>query len=137
MAQAVTILIDGLRIYSEANRTDHWRRKDARANDQRRRLMSHLLVHASGLHHAADTPTARPPYIVTLTRIAPRPLDDDNLARAFKRCRDTLCSWLLPHNRSNQHRTWADDSDGQIEWQYRQEKGEAKQYAVRVEIEPA
>lgn len=73
-------------------------------------------------------------YVVTLTRISPRELDGDNWQRAAKPVRDAVADYLLPHNRSNGRRTWADDSDGRITWLYTQEKGEP---GCRIDIQPA
>lgn len=80
----------------------------------------------------------RPPgeaWTITLTRVAPRRLDDDNLARALKAIRDGVADYLLPANRGNKVRRWADDSDGRITWRYDQTRGAPKTYAVRIRIE--
>lgn len=59
--------------------------------------------------------------VVTLTRCAPRELDDDNLARAFKATRDGVADAL-----------GVDDRDKRLVWRYEQAK--AKVPAVRVEL---
>lgn len=51
------------------------------------------------------------PVVVTLTRLAPRKLDDDNLASAFKAVRDAVAEWL-----------GVDDGSDQYQWVYRQAK---------------
>jgi hypothetical protein len=66
-------------------------------------------------------------YIVTLTRIAPRPLDDDNLPRSFKAIRDGVADALGTD----------DSARSNLRWRYAQEKGPPKQYAVRIQIEMA
>jgi hypothetical protein len=63
--------------------------------------------------------------IITLTRIAPRALDDDNLCSAFKAIRDGIADAFH-----------TDDRKGRLEWKYTQERGKPKEYAVRVEIGP-
>jgi len=62
------------------------------------------------------------PCVVTLTRIGPRQLDDDNVATAFKAVRDGVADWLR-----------VDDGDtSKVTWRYAQERGA---YGVRVEVE--
>jgi hypothetical protein len=64
-------------------------------------------------------------YTITLTRIAPRSLDDDNLPRSFKAIRDGIADAL-----------GRDDRVGSgLEWKYAQEKGPPKRYAIRIEIQ--
>lgn len=65
------------------------------------------------------------PCVVTLTRIAPRKIDDDNNVGGFKSVRDGVADWLL-----------VADNDPRVEWRYAQERGEPKQYACRIDIEP-
>jgi hypothetical protein len=61
------------------------------------------------------------PVDVTITRIAPRKLDDDNLAASAKSLRDGIADAL-----------GCKDNDPRVTWTYAQAKGEPKQYAVRV-----
>jgi hypothetical protein len=63
------------------------------------------------------------PCTVTLTRIAPRVLDGDNLQSALKACRDGVADFLK-----------VDDRDARVKWLYEQRKGRAKEYAVEVVI---
>lgn len=65
----------------------------------------------------------RRPLVVELTRIAPRPLDTDNLSSAFKGHRDAIAALL-----------GVDDRDPRVSWTYSQEKGKPKEYAVRVTV---
>lgn len=69
------------------------------------------------------------PCIVTLTRIAPRSLDEDNLAYAFKGIRDFIADELIPGLAKGRA-----DGDSRIQWRYKQEKGKIQK--VRVEIDP-
>jgi hypothetical protein len=64
--------------------------------------------------------------MITLTRIAPRKLDTDNLVSACKGVRDGIADTL-----------GVDDGDERITWKYAQRKGKPKQYAVEVEVESA
>ena len=64
------------------------------------------------------------PCTVTLTRIAPRPLDGDNNQAAMKACRDGVADWL-----------GVDDRDPRVTWAYGQRRGAPKHYAVEVAIQ--
>jgi hypothetical protein len=100
-----------LRIESVANLREHWRKRAARAK-------GHKLA-------ALAVPVHPLPCVVTLTRIAPRELDDDNLQSGFKALRDGIAA-----------RLGVDDRDPRIRFQYRQQKGPPKVYAARVDIQP-
>lgn len=63
------------------------------------------------------------PCTVILTRIAPRPLDDDNCVGAFKACRDAIAK-----------RLGVDDRDPRVTWLYSQERGKPREYGVRISI---
>lgn len=99
-----------LRIESVANKREHWGKRAARAKAHR---FAALAVPAHPL-----------PCTVTLTRIAPRALDDDNLQSGFKALRDGIAD-----------RLGVKDNDPRVTWRYAQERGQPKQYAVRVCIE--
>src|SRR5690606_5472183 len=105
-----------MRLKSEANASwhEHWGSRKKRRDNQK-------LVTAAELSHHRP-PSA--PCAVTLTRIAPRPFDSDNLARAFKAVRDQIANWL-----------GIDDGDRRVQWHYRQERGAPKQHRVRIEWE--
>lgn len=61
-----------------------------------------------------------PLLVVTLTRVSPRELDDDNLRGALKGVRDQVASAL-----------GVDDRSRLVRWEYGQEKGEP---SVRVDV---
>ena len=64
---------------------------------------------------------------VTITRVAPRPLDShDNLRSSLKAVVDGISDWL-----------GVKDNDERIEWAYAQERGAPKTYAVRIEVRHA
>lgn len=65
-----------------------------------------------------------PPAVVTMTRISPGTLDDDNLRPALKSIRDGIADAF-----------GVKDNDPRIEWRYAQERGKPKAYAVRIRIE--
>lgn len=102
-----------LRVVSEANQRQHWATKAKRAKSQRHALAWAWL--------AAGLPCERKPVTVTLTRLAPRSLDSDNLAGGFKAVRDEIASLC-----------GFDDRDESVRWVYAQEK--AKTYGVRCEV---
>ena len=104
-----------LKIESVANKREHWAKKAHRAKIER-----------AGVHLALKFNLRVPPSlpcVVILTRIAPRELDDDNLASGCKALRDGIADWL-----------GIDDRDKRVQWRYAQAKGEPKQYAARVEF---
>ena len=105
-----------IRTWSEANQRVHWAKRARRAHRQRE--AARILVRTA----LAPGPVAEA-IIVTLTRIAPRKLDSDNLAGALKAVRDGVADAL-----------GMDDGDPCIEWRYAQGKGKPSEYAVLVEI---
>jgi hypothetical protein len=101
-----------LRVESVANLREHWAVKGKRTKLHR--------------HTACVLGPSHPlPVVVTLTRIAPRALDDDNLRSGFKAIRDGVAD-----------RLGVDDRDPRIEWRYAEKRGNPKQYAALVRIEP-
>ena len=107
-----------VRVVSEANSSwrEHW------AHKNRRRKAQHDAVKIGLYNHRAEI-KGRETYTVTLTRIAPRNLDTDNLARSFKAVRDQIATEI-----------GIDDGSARITWIYTQEKGKPKEYSMRVEI---
>jgi hypothetical protein len=110
----VTIVRFPLETVSTLNVSEHWRAKAARAKKHRGETF--IQLRCAGLGHPL-------PCMVTLTRIAPRALDGDNLQGALKNVRDGVADWLK-----------VDDRDARVVWAYRQERGKPKEYAVRIEV---
>jgi hypothetical protein len=103
-----------IKTVSEMNGRDHWTVRSRRAKAARR----------CAFHMVSKHPL---PCIVTLTRLSPGTLDDDNLRSALKATRDGIAEKL-----------GADDRPGSgIEWRYGQEICRRGDYGVRVEIESA
>ncbi len=104
-----------IRTVSEANGREHWAIKAKRV--KLHRDTAHMVI-----RHAlkGEKPL---PCVVTLTRMSPRLLDDDNLRQALKATRDGIADWL-----------GVDDRDPLIRWEYGQIKA-SKYHAVRVRIE--
>lgn len=100
-----------LRLPSAANLREHWATRARRARAQRRAIA--LAWPKNGC--------IKPfPLEVVLTRIAPRELDDDNLASAFKTVRDEVAAQL-----------GVDDRDARVKWRCEQLPGP---YAIRIAI---
>ena len=76
--------------------------------------------------HAHKIPVALP-CEVTLTRLSPRKLDDDNLVGAFKWIRDAISEHFLPGLRPGR----ADDNPG-FTWKYAQTR--AKDYGIHLQF---
>lgn len=98
-----------LRIVSVANQREHWATKARRTARHR--------------HAAIAVPVLPLPVVVTLTRIAPRKLDDDNLRTAFKALRDGVAD-----------RLGVADNDPRVRFEYDQERGKPKEFAARVMV---
>ena len=60
-------------------------------------------------------------YSVRFTRSGPKPLDDDNLAYAFKTYRDQVADWLQ-----------MDDNDPRLRWAYGQGHGESGRFRLSI-----
>lgn len=108
----------GLRIVSEANQRGHWAKKAARA--KLHRTCAAAALYGTCIRGAP----VKPPVIITLTRIAPRQLDSDNLAGGFKAARDGIADWLH-----------IDDGDERLTWRYEQRKGRPGEYDAECVIE--
>ena len=106
-----------IRTESEANLHEHRMVKANRVKLQRS-IVRNTIIQKFGKAMAGVG------YVITLTRIAPRPLDSDNLARSFKAIRDGIADAL-----------GIDDGSKRLTWNYAQEKGPPKRYAVRIEIQ--
>ena len=105
-----------LKIISEANSRDHWRKSAERKKEHRMIARAILQQHARPMHNGSVR--------ILLTRIGPRVLDDDNLASGFKACRDGVADWL-----------GIDDGSPRLAWSYDQSKGSAREYAAIVAVE--
>ena len=84
------------------------------------------------LFFAKEKPKVELPCIVVLTRVAPRTMDSDNLSSSFKWIRDTIGAELTGIIRAGMG-----DGDSRITWHYEQEKGNPKEYAIKIQFIPA
>lgn len=116
------VFIIPVKTVSEINKTsEHWSAKHRRHKAQR-------LHTWNAFRQAVKVPLILP-CVITMTRIAPRRLDDDNLRTALKTIRDQLAAMIV-----DDYRPGRADSDDRIKWQYAQEKGKPKEYTVKIQI---
>lgn len=99
---------------STANKREHWAARHRRTLPQRK---------AAALKSKALVRELRPALTVTLTRVSPRELDDDNLRGALKSFRDGVASALR-----------VDDRTPLVRWEYAQRRGEPNEHAVEIEF---
>jgi hypothetical protein len=90
-----------IRTVSEANLREAWYVRMRRKQAQQRVVALHL----------GPLGRPEPPLVITLTRVATRQLDTDNLAGAHKHVRDAVALWL-----------GLDDGDPRLTWRYAQER---------------
>lgn len=134
-----------LRIISEANQRGSWHAGAKRAKEQRQvtaiatagpwNTVVRGRVGSLEWMRIVGTPeSVSAPLVVTLTRIAPRRLDGDNLQRSLKAVRDGVADAL-----------GVDDGDERLEWRYEQRRcdvtgdtvgGICKGHGVHIRIEP-
>lgn len=120
---AVSVVTLPMRLPSTANLREHWAAKAKRSRAQR--LAGRIAWRQLAARGGDWLAEPWSPLVVTLTRVSPRQLDDDNLASAFKAFRDGIADGMRPHGVN-------DDRDPRVRWVYAQERGEA---AVRVGVE--
>ena len=110
-----------IKVESEANKREHWRKVNKRKQEQRE--ATHMAVAAA----FKKTPL-QAPLIVTLTRIGPRKLDSDNVVGGFKFVRDGVAKAV-----------GIDDGDrARIGWNYAQRTSSPKaeiRYGIEILIE--
>ena len=109
-----------MHLKSAANLREHWAVKAKRNRAQEGGVVAHLTQH--------DLPSYLPCRI-SLTRVAQRPLDYDNLCYAFKHIVDRLGMMIKPGTKRGRA-----DADPNIRIDYKQAKGEKGEYAIIIEI---
>ncbi len=117
MSLIVTIM--PLHTMSEANASqrEHWGSKHRRHKGQR------AVTYFTLRDVLGCVSPVQAPMTITLTRIAPRALDEgDNLAASLKACRDGVADYLCGHYGQGQ------DRQPGLHWRYAQRQG----YAPRV-----
>lgn len=133
-----TIVLDvPIRTKSEANARGHWKGRNRRSARARDGLAMAARASGAMCDDGCGELAINLPVDVLLIRVAPRELDDDNLRPALKACRDEVALLLgLPVKKlaRGQKRAIAEDRDPRVSWNYGQERGKPRQYAVRVVI---
>lgn len=110
-----------IKIANEANSTEHWTKKSRRHKIQKQRIKVEFLK---------EKPNIKLPCTCTLTRIAPRELDDhDNLRTSLKWVVDAIASEL-----TGNHIPGRADSNKNITWIFKQKKGGVREYGLGVEF---
>ena len=113
-------LVLPIRLVSVANLREHWAKKAKRTAEHRSIASMALRKHT---HLVYEKDKTLKHILISISRIAPRMLDGDNLQSACKGLRDGIADALLvPDNHPN------------ILWEYKQHRGRPKEYAVHVEI---
>lgn len=116
-----------MRLVSEANARGRWFEAALRTREHRRLVDLHLRTIAP--------PAPGEPLVITLERVAPLPLDDDNLARALKGPRDQVACWARP-KRDTKGRRIGDDRDPSLLWRCVQRRGRPREYALGLRVRP-
>jgi len=116
-------LVLPIRTVSEKNTHEFWAKKAKRVKGQRAFVTLAIKSATGGSAHGYLDwfPNG---VTVTLTRIAPRALDDDNTRQATSAVRDGIADAFGTHDR-----------DPRIDWAYAQRRGGVGQYAVEILIE--
>ncbi len=100
-----------IRLWSTMNMREHWARRAKRSAQHR---AAAIIIPKSACIL---------PAVVTITRVAPKPLDTDNLAASAKGLRDGIAD-----------RFGVKDNDPRIEWRYAQRRGGVREYLAEVDI---
>jgi len=118
------ITIPRLELKSEANSTDHFRVKAKRHKIQKAIVNAYMRT--------VQIPPL--PLVITLTRHAPRPYDDDNILIAFKYVRDAVSEYVLGIADNKIYKPGRADNDQRIKWEYCQEKTTQEEYLITIEL---
>ena len=117
--ETMTVRLEHFSTVSESNTREHWTVKYRRARQQRNLVFRWLR---------ATTPRQfwQLPMHITLVRIAPRLLDDDNLCGALKAVRDGVADVLAGKYGAGQ------DRHPDLTWGYQQRRGAVREYGVDI-----
>ncbi len=95
------VTVQGVAVYGELNRRDHWAVKRARAREQQGHTLATLSTLGTGVkERLRDSPTIR----VRFVRLGGKRLDSDNLVSGFKAIRDAVAKWLKIDDGSDRFR---------------------------------
>ncbi len=114
-------LVMPIKTVNEFKMNEHWAQKSKRHSIQKGIVRYYFYM-------LDEMP--KPPCHIIFTRISPKKLDyQDNLRSSMKWIVDAVCDQLIPGLKPGMA-----DGDNRLSFEYRQEKGEPKEYSVRVEI---
>lgn len=86
-----------IKLVSEANTREHWRKRNERKKAQQLEFMVEWRRHK---------PRVQLPAVITFTRYANKMMDEDNLAGAFKHVQDQLARELKIDDGDRSRVTW-------------------------------
>lgn len=113
---------DGSELKIKKRKVEHWREANKRHQEQKEQVKRVYHLH---------NPQIKLPAHIILTRISPRVLDaKDNLPMSLKWVSDAIADCIFPGQAAGR----ADDSK-ELTWEFHQEKGKVREYAVRIEIQ--
>ena len=119
--------IENLKTYSanKAHAGVHWHERKERAHAHRNMVGMYWCQHIG-------TEPIEYPVAITLTRISPGTLDDDNLSGGLKSIRDGVTDCLM---RTRTTPPVKDDRDPRIVWDYDQASRGRGVYAVNIQVQ--
>jgi hypothetical protein len=120
MTLLISTTIDPFKFINFANTNAHWSKKEK---------IKHTLRWTFYQPNTTALKLIQLPVVAKIIRISPRAQDYDNFVYNSKCIRDFIADCLIPGKAPGQA-----DNDKRIEWQYIQEKGLPKQYALKIEI---
>ena len=126
--------IINIKTVSEANSSEHWSSKSKRHKIQQEFVKLSFAKYVKELTLPCE---------VTLTRLSPRILDDDNLVMSMKWIRDELSGCILPDSRQyylnakgkTKELKGRVDSDERIKWRYGQEKSQIQGVSIEIKCD--
>lgn len=117
MSEPITLSIP-VHTESEANVREHWAKKAKRVRQQREAAFWAAMI----ARRKSPIPAS---MVIVLVRVAPRPLDGDNLQASMKAIRDGIAEGLDLRG---------DRESAVLNWLYEQRKGGVGEYKVEVRI---
>lgn len=129
----IQILIADLRLIAESNRSEHWAEKAKRVKAERKAVADAFARSGQApINYAEGLLASGTRVRVTITRIAPRRLEDsDNLASACKHVRDEIARALGLKSDSDR------GNGGAIEWACDERKSDRpRKYATEISVGP-
>lgn len=116
----ISTTIQPFKLINFANTSQHWSKKRDIKN-----ILQWKFYHPNTM----ALKQIQLPVVAKIIRISPKTQDYDNFVYNCKCVRDFIADCLIPGKAPGQ----ADNSKN-ILWEYIQEKGQSKQYALRIEI---